>query len=148
MMPTTTRKLEPGDVLADRELRAITGDPVRLPDPDRLTHLQFRRYATCPLCNLHLRLIVQRHDEILADGVREVVVFHSPRRRTPGIPGRAAVRGDRRPGQAPCRGTRPRGHVHHPPAVAQPQPVGESSGQRGPTRVVGLAQSNATASAP
>jgi peroxiredoxin len=77
-MPTTTSKIEPGDVLAERELRAITGEPVRLPDPEGLTHLQFRRYATCPLCNLHLRSIIQRHDDIAAAGIREVVVFHSP----------------------------------------------------------------------
>lgn len=73
-----TRTIITGDVLAERELRAITGEPVRLPDPERLTHLQFRRYATCPLCNLHLRSITQRHNEILAAGIREVVVFHSP----------------------------------------------------------------------
>jgi peroxiredoxin len=78
MMRTTTHKIDPGDVLAERELRTITGEPVHLPHPERLTHLQFRRYATCPLCNLHLRSITQRHDEILAAGVREVVVFHSP----------------------------------------------------------------------
>jgi peroxiredoxin len=78
MMPTTTHTIDTGDVLAERELRAITGEPVQLPDSERLTHLQFRRYATCPLCNLHLRSIAQRHDEILAAGIREVVVFHSP----------------------------------------------------------------------
>lgn len=78
-MPTTTRKIEPGDVLAERELRTITGEPVRLPHPERLTHLQFRRYATCPLCNLHLRSIAQRHDEILAAGIREFGVEATPR---------------------------------------------------------------------
>jgi peroxiredoxin len=40
-------------------------------------HLQFRRFAGCPICNLHLRSVVRRHDEIVAAGVREVVVFHS-----------------------------------------------------------------------
>lgn len=74
----TTRRIEPGDVLARRELRTITGEPVRLPHPERLTHLQFRRYATCPLCNLHLRSITQRHAEIHAAGIHEIVVFHSP----------------------------------------------------------------------
>jgi len=29
------------------------------------------------VCNLHLNSIVQRHDEILAASIREVVVFHS-----------------------------------------------------------------------
>jgi peroxiredoxin len=50
---------------------------VRLPDPERLVHLQFRRYAGCPVCNLHLRSIARRRDELLAAGIREVVVFHS-----------------------------------------------------------------------
>lgn len=48
-----------------------------MPDRDRLIHLQQRRFAGCPVCNLHLRSIVRRHDEIVAAGVREVVVFHS-----------------------------------------------------------------------
>ncbi len=67
-----------GSVVAARELESVTGDPVPLPDPDRLTHLQFRRFAGCPVCNLHLRSVVARHDEIVAAGVREVVLFHSP----------------------------------------------------------------------
>jgi len=35
--------------------------------------------ASCPVCNLHLRSFASRHDEIMAAGVREVVVFHSRR---------------------------------------------------------------------
>jgi peroxiredoxin len=69
--------LNVGDVLDRRELVTIRGEPVRVPEPRRLVHLQFRRYAGCPVCNLHLRSIARRHDEILAAGVREVVVFHS-----------------------------------------------------------------------
>jgi peroxiredoxin len=65
------------DVLNRRELVDIHGDLVQLPDLRRLVHLQFRRYAGCPVCNLHLRSIALRHDQILAAGIREVVVFHS-----------------------------------------------------------------------
>ncbi|WP_219470376.1 peroxiredoxin-like family protein [Nonomuraea rhizosphaerae] len=61
-----------------RELTAVSGRPVAVPDPHRLVHLQFRRFAGCPVCNLHLRSVVRRHEEIEAAGVREVVVFHSP----------------------------------------------------------------------
>ena len=60
------------------ELQPVVGAPVSVPLPDELVHLQFRRFAGCPVCNLHLRTIVARHDEIAAAGVREVVVFHSP----------------------------------------------------------------------
>jgi len=58
---------------------SIHGAPVPLPDPDRLVHLQFRRFAGCPVCNLHLRTVVARHSEISVAGIREVVVFHSSR---------------------------------------------------------------------
>ncbi|GAA0482504.1 alkyl hydroperoxide reductase [Paractinoplanes deccanensis] len=61
-----------------RELIAADGAVVPVPDPERLVHLQFRRFAGCPICNLHLQSIVRRHAEIEAAGIREVVVFHSP----------------------------------------------------------------------
>ncbi|XVU25085.1 peroxiredoxin-like family protein [Actinoplanes sp. CA-054009] len=61
-----------------RELIAADGAVVPIPDPERLVHLQFRRFAGCPICNLHLQSIVRRHAEIEAAGIREVVVFHSP----------------------------------------------------------------------
>jgi peroxiredoxin len=64
--------------VSERELVTITGKRIRVPDPERLVHLQFRRFAGCPICNLHLRSIVQRHDEITTAGIREVVFFHSP----------------------------------------------------------------------
>ncbi|WP_280479585.1 peroxiredoxin-like family protein [Nocardia asiatica] len=61
----------------DRTLVTVSGAQVLVPDPDRLVHLQFRRFAGCPVCNLHLRTIVARRAEIAAAGIREVVVFHS-----------------------------------------------------------------------
>ncbi|MFE3444237.1 peroxiredoxin-like family protein [Nocardia sp. NPDC059180] len=63
--------------VTSRDLVTITGAPVPLPDPDCLIHLQFRRFAGCPVCSLHLRSIVNRLDEIVASDIREVVVFHS-----------------------------------------------------------------------
>ncbi|SEE68097.1 Peroxiredoxin [Ruania alba] len=50
---------------------------VEVPDSERLMHLQFRRYAGCPICNRHLRFFVDRHDEIRRAGIAEVAVFHS-----------------------------------------------------------------------
>jgi peroxiredoxin len=70
-------QLNVGDRVGRHDLVTIHGKPARLPDPEHLVHLQFRRYAGCPVCNLHLRTIAARHDEILAAGVREVVVFYS-----------------------------------------------------------------------
>lgn len=60
-----------------RTLTTVTGAAILIPDRDRLIHLQFRRFAGCPICHLHLRTFVTRHDEITAAGIREVVVFHS-----------------------------------------------------------------------
>jgi peroxiredoxin len=64
--------------VTDRELLSVTGERVQVPDPERLVHLQFRRFAGCPICSLHLRSMATRHDEIAAAGIREVVFFHSP----------------------------------------------------------------------
>jgi hypothetical protein len=55
-----------------------SAQPAQPTHPARLVHLQFRRFAGCPVCNLHLRSFVSRYDEIVAAGVREVVFFHSP----------------------------------------------------------------------
>ena len=66
-----------GDTVGRHDVVTIHGKPAPLPDPEHLVHLQFRRYAGCPVCNLHLRTVAARHDEILAAGVREVVVFYS-----------------------------------------------------------------------
>jgi AhpC/TSA family len=60
-----------------RTLDTVAGTRVPVPQPDRLVHLQFRRFAGCPVCNLHLRSIVNRLGEIEDAGIREVVVFHS-----------------------------------------------------------------------
>ncbi|MGW2560995.1 peroxiredoxin-like family protein [Streptomyces sp. NPDC001514] len=73
-----TSRTSPGSVVTARALTAVSGPPVAVPDPGRLVHLQFRRFAGCPVCNLHLRSVVRRHGEIEAAGIREVVVFHSP----------------------------------------------------------------------
>src|SRR5262245_7013016 len=72
-----TKRVDAGAVVAAHELVAVSGERVGVPDGARLVHLQFRRFAGCPVCNLHLRSVVKRHDEIAAAGVREVVVFHS-----------------------------------------------------------------------
>ncbi|HVW45013.1 MAG TPA: peroxiredoxin-like family protein [Amycolatopsis sp.] len=65
-------------IVGPRTFVAVTGERVAVPDPERLVHLQFRRFAGCPVCNLHLRSVVRRHDEIVAAGIGEVVFFHSP----------------------------------------------------------------------
>jgi peroxiredoxin len=63
--------------LGRRSLVDLDGNRVDIPDPMRVVHLQFRRYAGCPLCNLHLRSFQARVVELEDAGIREVVVFHS-----------------------------------------------------------------------
>ena len=71
------RKLRIGAVITRRELMTTRSQQIRLPDPASLVHLQFRRYAGCPFCNLHLRSFAHRYQQLVAAGIREVVVFQS-----------------------------------------------------------------------
>ena len=90
MRTDATHRAAPGASVPARELTSIAGEVVHVPDAGRLIHLQLRRFAGCPVCNLHLQSIVRRHDDIVAAGIREVVVFHSSagelRRHAMGLP--------------------------------------------------------------
>jgi peroxiredoxin len=51
---------------------------VEVPDPSgKIVHLQFRRFAGCPICNLHLQSFVQHHAALQNAGIREIVIFHA-----------------------------------------------------------------------
>ncbi|HEY2791009.1 MAG TPA: AhpC/TSA family protein, partial [Micromonosporaceae bacterium] len=71
-------KLSVGETIAPRVLTTIRDETVSVPDPQNYVHMQFRRYAGCPICNLHLRSVARRHDDIQAAGIRTVAIFHSP----------------------------------------------------------------------
>jgi len=66
-----------GDKVDARELTTITGAKVAIPSPTQIVHLQFRRFAGCPICSLHMREVARRHEEVKSAGVTEVAVFHS-----------------------------------------------------------------------
>jgi len=73
-------KLLPGANAPALSLTSIRGEPVDIPDPsERLVHLQFRRFAGCPVCNFHLLSLSRRFEDIRGAGIREVAVFHSSR---------------------------------------------------------------------
>jgi peroxiredoxin len=77
-LPTMRNKIKQGQSFPPLQAKNIHGAEVSIPSPTRWTHLQFRRFAGCPVCNLHLQSFIARHEEIANAGVREVVVFHSP----------------------------------------------------------------------
>lgn len=70
-------KFELGDIVPVTTLESVTGEPIKLPDPDRLVHLQFRRFVDCPICNTHIAELRRRAREIETAGIKEVIVFHS-----------------------------------------------------------------------
>lgn len=77
------RLISPGTILRPRVLQDVSGRSIAIPQAagpgePALVHLQFRRFAGCPVCNLHLRSFARRHHELETAGVREIVVFHSP----------------------------------------------------------------------
>jgi peroxiredoxin len=70
-------KFKPGDMVPATTLESVTGEPIKLPDPNRLVHLQFRRFVDCPICNTHIAELRRRAREIEAAGIKGVIVFHS-----------------------------------------------------------------------
>jgi len=71
-------KLKKGDKSPSLQTRNIHGSEVNIQSSiPPVVHLQFRRFAGCPICNLHLQEFLKRSDEIVGAGVREIVVFHS-----------------------------------------------------------------------
>ena len=70
-------RIQPGAVIEPQELVTIDSDRIPIPARQGLVHLQFRRFASCPVCNLHLHSIVQRYSEIQAASIQEIVIFHS-----------------------------------------------------------------------
>lgn len=67
-----------GSTVRSRVLKDVADRSVPIPQEGVLVHLQFRRFAGCPVCNLHLRSFARRHQELQAAGLSEVVLFHSP----------------------------------------------------------------------
>src|SRR5437764_6624196 len=70
-------KFKPGDIVPATTLETVTGERIKLSDPNRLVHLQFRRFVDCPICNTHIAELCGRAGDIEAAGIKEVIVFHS-----------------------------------------------------------------------
>ena len=69
-------RIQVGDYILPRKLETICASFVDVPS-QYVTHLQFRRFSSCPICRLHLDTFVERHLDLVENGIQEVVVFHS-----------------------------------------------------------------------
>lgn len=69
-------RLQVGDQAPAVSFTSIASGVIRAGDDDRPLHLQFRRFAGCPICHLHLHQFQRRAAE-LDRHMREVVFFHS-----------------------------------------------------------------------
>jgi|SRR5690242_1733153 len=70
-------KFKAGDTFPSITLESVSGESIKLPDPDRFVHLQLRRFVDCPICNTHIAELRKRAREIESAGIKEVIVFHS-----------------------------------------------------------------------
>ena len=71
------RRFNVGDYLPIIKLESVNRGNISAPFSDGITHIQFRRFAGCPMCNLHLHQFKTRAGELAAANIHEVVVFHS-----------------------------------------------------------------------
>lgn len=70
-----------GEKVSLTDLYNINDQPVVIPQGGKYTHLQFRRFAGCPVCNLHLQSFFKRAEALKAKNVHEVIVFHASKKR-------------------------------------------------------------------
>jgi peroxiredoxin len=73
----TMRRFKKGDHLPTITVESLNQGKITLPSTGVTTHLQFRRFAGCPMCNLHLHQFKMRANELTAANIQEIVVFHS-----------------------------------------------------------------------
>jgi peroxiredoxin len=67
-----------GATVPVRRLRDVNGRSVEVPARAGRTHLQFRRFAGCRVCHLHLCSFGNRQQEVAEAGITDVVLLHSP----------------------------------------------------------------------
>lgn len=76
-MKHLTNRLSQGQKAPAFTADTLAHGPFTVPGRQGLIHLQFRRFAGCPICSLHLRSFAARHDELQEAGIAEAAVFHS-----------------------------------------------------------------------
>lgn len=71
-------KFKAGDKFPLISVTTATGKELALPVAGvRYTHVQFRRFSGCPICNVHIASLRQSKDRLIEAGIHEVLFFHS-----------------------------------------------------------------------
>jgi peroxiredoxin len=71
-------KVKVGQTIPAFLVRTIQGESQTIPDPSKkFTHIQFRRFSGCPICNFHLHTFSKSREDLDRASIREVVIFHS-----------------------------------------------------------------------
>ncbi len=72
-------KFQSGDAIhfLPMTVQCVNGAMIDVPSPAKFTHLMFRRFAGCPICNIGLRNYLTVLGEVEAASVQPFVIFHS-----------------------------------------------------------------------
>lgn len=71
-------KLSAGGNFPQLSVTTSDGRDLHLPVPGaRYTHVQFRRFSGCPICNTHIAELRRAKHRLDAAGIHEVLFFHS-----------------------------------------------------------------------
>jgi peroxiredoxin len=72
-------RLKVGSTAPNFTVQALGGRTVDLAAlRGRTVLLKFYRFATCPVCNLHMHRFISQYDKLQALGLTTVVFYHSP----------------------------------------------------------------------
>ncbi len=77
-MQVEEKRRRVGETLPAFELETLSHGRLSVPGTS-LIHLQFRRFAGCPVCNVQLRRFAQAHANLADAGVLTVSLFYSSR---------------------------------------------------------------------
>ena len=71
-------KYQSGDIFPELTVSRSDGKALSVPvEGARYTHIQFRRFSGCPICNTHIAALRRAKAQLDAVGVHEVLFFHS-----------------------------------------------------------------------
>lgn len=66
-----------GDMLPQISLDSIKGHRIMIPDENHYTYLAFRRFAGCPVCNLHMAQLQKGQGAMQDANIKTILVFYS-----------------------------------------------------------------------